>query len=316
MLKHKLNYKKSEIDNNIAALHKKYQGKTTGGASTILSRSSGQKDVLKRQGSPKINIKGKEWYDPNKPEGSYIYKNADDLEYTITKKNKKTGETITVTKQRTEKSTKMAETDDAYTLVSDARHPMELIYADYANSMKALANQARKEMMTTGKIEYSKSAKDTYRKEVADLNIKLNNAELNKTRERAAQRLANHDVSVKKNNNPDMKTSDIKKAGQQALTKRREEVGSISRRDRSINITDKEWEAIQAGAISESKLRQILNNTDIDELRARATPKSNNALSQAKINRIKALSSSNYTLKEISNKLGVPTSTVSKYLKD
>lgn len=314
--KHKLNYKKSEIDNNIAALHKKYQGKSTGGASTLLSRSKGQQTVLKRQGSPKINIKGKEWYDPNKPEGSYIYKNADDLEYTITKKNKKTGETITVTKQRTEKSTKMAETDDAYTLVSDARHPMELIYADYANSMKALANQARKEMMTTGKIEYSKSAKDAYRKEVSDLNIKLNNAELNKTRERAAQRLANHDVSVKKNNNPDMKTSDIKKAGQQALTKRREEVGSISRRDRSINITDKEWEAIQAGAISESKLRQILNNTDIDELRARATPKSNNTLSQAKINRIKALSSSNYTLKEISNKLGVPTSTVSKYLKD
>ena len=314
--KHKLNYKKSEIDNNIAALHKKYQGKSTGGASTLLSRSKGQQTVLKRQGSPKINIKGKEWYDPNKPEGSYIYKNADDLEYTITKKNKKTGETTTVTKQRTEKSSKMAETDDAYTLVSDARHPMELIYADYANSMKALANQARKEMITTGKIEYSKSAKDTYRKEVADLNIKLNNAELNKTRERAAQRLANHDVSVKINNNPNMKTSDIKKAGQQSLTKRREEVGSISRRDRSINITDKEWEAIQAGAISESKLRQILNNTDIDELRARATPKSNNALSQAKINRIKALSSSNYTLKEISNKLGVPTSTVSKYLKD
>ena len=37
--KHSLDYKQSEIDNNIAALHKKYQGKSTGGAATILPNS-------------------------------------------------------------------------------------------------------------------------------------------------------------------------------------------------------------------------------------------------------------------------------------
>ena len=55
----------------------------------------------------------------------------------------------------------------------------------------------------------------------------------------------------------DEKGKDVKKASQQALTKAREEVGSVSRRDRNIVITDREWEAIQAGAVSESVLKRI-----------------------------------------------------------
>ena len=316
-VKHKLNYKQSEIDNNISALHKKYQGKTNGGASTILSRAKGEYDVDKRQGSPKVNLKGKEWYDPSRPEGALIYKTADDVEYTVKKVNKRTGEETLVTKHRTQKSTNMAETDDAYTLLSDGRYPKEIAYADYANAMKALANKARKEKMTTGKIEYDKNAKKIYEAQVKSLEEKLANAELNKTRERAAQRMANAEINRKKADNPEWakQTSDVKKASQQALTKYREEVNAVSRRDRNIKIDDKEWEAIQAGAISESKLERILNNTDIDELRQRATPKQTASLSPAKVNQIKRLSSSNYTLDEIARKLNLSTSTVSKYLK-
>ena len=316
-VKHKLNYKQSEIDNNISALHKKYQGKTTGGASTILSRAKGEYDVNKRQGTPKVNLKGKEWYDSSRPEGALIYKTADDVEYTVKKVNKRTGEETLVTKHRTQKSTNMAETDDAYTLLSDGRYPKEIAYADYANAMKALANKARKEKMTTGKIEYDKNAKKVYEAQVKSLEEKLANAELNKTRERAAQRMANAEINRKKADNPEWakQTSDVKKASQQALTKYREEVNAVSRRDRNIKIDDKEWEAIQAGAISESKLERILNNTDIDELRQRATPKQTASLSPAKVNQIKRLSSSNYTLDEIARKLNLSTSTVSKYLK-
>ena len=93
-----------------------------------------------------------------------------------------------------------------------------------------------------------------------------------------------------------LKPKDVKKASQQALTKAREEVGSVSRRDRNIVITDREWEAIQAGAVSESVLKRILNNCDPDSLRQRAMPKETKVLSQAKINRIKAMSAS-YTSK-------------------
>lgn len=111
-----------------------------------------------------------------------------------------------------------------------------------------------------------------------------------------------------------LKPKDVKKASQQALTKAREEVGSVSRRERNIVITDKEWDAIQAGAVSESILKRILNNCDPDSLRQRAMPKETKVLNQAKINRIKAMSAS-YTIQQIAEKFGVSTSTVYKYLK-
>ena len=312
--KHHLDYKESEIANNIGALHKKYQGKASGGAGTIVSRAKGQASVVKRQGTPKINEKGKEWYDPSKPEGSLIYKDADDAHYTYKKVNRKTGEVTTETGTRMQKTTKMANTDDAYTLVSAARNPKEPAYADYANSMKALANQARLEMVHTGKIEYSSTAKNTYKKEVDSLMVKLNQAQLNTTRERAAQRMANAEIQAKQKANPNMDKSEIKKASQQALSKYRDALGSISRRDRNIDITDKEWEAIQAGAISENKLKQILDNTDVAKLRERATPRSTKSLSTSQINRIRAMSST-YTLEQIASKFNVSPSTISKYLK-
>ena len=302
--KHKLDYKQSEIDNNIPALHKKYQGRSTGGASTIISKASGEYDDIKRQGNPII--------DP--VTGKVSYKVADDAYYEVTKTNPRTGEVTTVTRHKTRKTTKMAATDDAYTLVSEARHPMELLYADYANKMKAMANEARLEMLATPKLEKSKSAETTYKKEVASLMSKLNQAELNKGREREAQRRANVAVQYKKASNPDMKKEDEKKVRQQSLTRARQEVGSVSRRDRNINITDKEWEAIQAGAISEAKLKRILNNADPDSLREKATPKNSKSVSSGTINRIKAMSAS-YTIGEIADKLNMSPSTVSKYLK-
>lgn len=364
--KHKLNYKQSEIDNNIAALHKKYQGKETGGAGTIISRAKGQTTVEKRQGSAKVNTKllknGKPNpdYDPSKPEGSLLWKTADDLYYPERKYDKSTGivtvktttprksikydinnpderdyytpikrvaddGTVSYTNKdgsityktgtRTQKSTKMAEALDAYELVSPSRHPMEVVYADYANSMKELARKSRMEVHTTGKVAYSAQAKATYQNEVKSLADKLNEALKNAPRERLAQIRSNADINAKKAANPDMEKKDIKKASQQALNKYRTEVGSVARSKRSIKITDREWEAIQAGAISESKLKQILDNTDVDSLRQRATPRSYTTLNTAKIGRIKAMSANGKTLSEIANALGVSTSTVSEYLK-
>lgn len=321
--KHKLDYKRSEVDNNITALKKKYQPKYDsegnlvgyGGAATILSRAKGEYGVTKRQGNPKTNIKGKDWYDPTKPEGSLIYKNATDAEYSITKTYKRTGEVVTVNKTRKQQSTKMAETDDAYTLVSKSRNPKELAYADYANSMKALANKARLEIASTGKIPYSKEAKAKYEKEVSSLNTKLNDALKNAVRERDALRKTNAEINAKKLANPDMTKEDIRKASQQALTANRGAVGSVSRRNRNIVITDNEWKAIQAGAITETKLKKILNNTDIDDLRDRATPKTRTTLSAAKISKMKNMRASNFTLEEIAKSLGVSVETVSKYLK-
>ena len=367
--KHKLDYKQSYIDNDIASLKKKYQvhidekgNVKYGGAATIVSRSKGEQRVDKRRGEAHINIKGSKWYDPKKPEGSLIYAKADDksLYYVdstydkkthtktvttangkkitydmndkaardkydpIMSKDPKTGKVTYTSKdgtisykvnKRTIKSTRMAETDDAYTLVSARKHPMEVLYADYANYMKSMANQARIEMIRTPNLEKNASAAKIYKKEVSELESALNDALKNKGRERAANRLASVEVKKKKEANPDLKGEDLRKISQRSLTKYREEVGSITRRNRQISITDKQWEAIQAGAISNHKLKTILDNCDPDTLRERAMPKATNKLSTAQVNRIKRLRDSNFTLAQIAEKMNISSTTVNKYLK-
>lgn len=296
--KHHLDYKQSEIDNGIASLKKKYQGsydedgRYHEGAATLISRAKSETSVLKRKGSPIINLET----------GEQTYKEV--YEEYIDKNGR--------TRVRTQASTKMAETKDAFTLVSDVDTPQERAYATYANEMKSLANRARKEMLSTGKIAYSASAKETYQEEVDHLMAQLNVALRNAPRERQAQVIANATVAAKKQENPDMTRSEIKKASQQALTAARTTVGASRE---TISISDREWEAIQAGAISENRLTQIINNVDIDTLRQRATPRSTTVLSTAKVNKIASMSASGYSTAEIAEALGVSTSTVNKYLK-
>lgn len=365
--KHKLDYKKSEADNNIAALKKDWQRKVLpdgtikeGGASTIISRSKGDHTVLKRQGSYYVNMEGKKGYDPTRPEGAKMYKVADDLYYPVGTYDKKTRiKTLSTTvrgkkvsykiddpddiekyapvkrvdpdgkvrytnkagdieykvETRKQRSTNMAETDDAYTLVSANRHPMELIYADYANSMKALANKARKEAVSSGRLVYDKTANSIYQSEVQSLNAKLNTALKNSLKEREAVRRANVTIKDKTEGHDELTKEDKRKIGTQAINKARAEVGALKRKDRNIDITDREWEAIQAGAISNQQLKKILNNTDVDKLRERAMPRTTTKLSATKISRIKAMSASNHTAAEIAKALGISESAVSKYLK-
>lgn len=297
--KHKLDYKQSEIDNGIKALKKKYQGSIDEdgryheGASTLISRAKSETSVTKRQGSPRID----------ELTGEYIWKTTDDPTYV----DKRTGKV----KERTQQSTKMAETKDAYSLISETDTPIERAYANYANKLKALGNQARLEILSTQKIPYSASAKETYFDEWKSLDSKLSIALKNAPRERQAQTIANAVVAAKKKDNPDMTKGEIKKASQQALTQARALVGA---KRETIKITDREWEAIQAGAISENQLKQIINNADVDSLRQRAMPRSTTTLSMAKRNKIASMNASGYSTSEIAEALGISTSTVHKYL--
>lgn len=369
--KHKLDYKQSYVENNISQLQKKYQPKAWdkdgnpirgGGASTIFSRAKGEIQIDKRKGQAKINIKGKSWYDPSRPEGSLIYTKADDkdLYYALDKYDKKTGvRTLYTTdgrqikydttsngdikkyapvmrkdkntgevyftnpdgsikyktKARTQAITNMSNTDDAMTLISSYRHPKEILYAEYANSMKALANKARKSMVSTGNLKYDPNAKKIYAKEVSELEAALNNALKNSVKERTATRFAASEINERKRTQPDLKSEDIRKLSQRSMSKYREQVGAATRRERNIIITDRQWEAIQAGAISENKLKQILANSDPDSLRQKAMPKKISGLTNAQVARIRAMNNSNFTINQIAEKMNVSPSVVSKYLK-
>ena len=305
--KHGLDYKQSEKDNSIAELKQKYQGHVDEegryheGAATLISRASSKQEVLKRQGSPKINLKGKDWYDPTKPEGALVYKEV--VETYTDKKGKE--------KIRTQDSTKMAETTDARTLSSGT--PQEELYASYANHLKEMANEARLEQTRTGRIKYTAEAKEKYKEERDHLLAQLAVSQANAPRERAAQIMANATMEAKRQENPDMTSKEKKKAAQQALTAARQAVGA---QRTPVEISDREWEAIQAGAISENQLYSILKATDLDKLRERATPRESTTLSSAKQNKIDAMKASGYTIDEIAKAIGVSTSTVNKYLKN
>lgn len=293
--KHKLDYKQSEIDNGIAALKKKYQahvdedGNVHYGASTLISRAKSPVSVLKRKGAPRI--------DPET--GEFIYKTVVE-EYTD-KKGKK--------RIRMQDSTQMAETKDARSLSSGT--PQEEAYADYANRMKALANEARKEMVHTGRIKYNPQAKEQYQEEVDSLMAQLNIALKNAPRERQAQLAANSEIKALMKSNPDLTTKERKKKAQQALSKYRITYGA---KRNPVRITERAWEAIQAGAVSENVLSQILRFADLDQVRSYATPRARTTLSAGKQARISAMKNSGYTTSEIAAALGVSSSTVSKYL--
>ena len=259
----------------------------------------GEVRIDKRVGSPKVNQKGKPWYDPSLEEGALIYKSVKE---TYVDKNGKT-------QVRTQTSTKMAEARDARTLSSGTMQ--EEVYASYANNLKALANKARKSMIDTPDKKYSPEAKKAYLNQYNSLMHKLNQSLMNAPRERQAQLLATSVVRAKIEANPNMEKEEKKKIKQKALTEARNKLGA---KRTTVDVTDDEWEAIEAGAISPNKLSQILQNTDTALIREKATPKVKNNLSEAKLNKLKCMAASGYSNSEIAESLGISSSTVTKYL--
>lgn len=302
--KHHLDYKKSAIDNGIAQLKVKYQGSARSGASTLISRSSSEQRVGIR----------KEKIDPETGKKVYTYTNETYTKY-ATSIDPKTGKKVYDYNkpigifERTSKSTKMYETPDAFKLSSGT--PMETVYASHANRLKSLANEARVNYFKTPNLVYSSSAKQTYAKEVSSLMSQLNIALKNAPLERQAHLLAKSVVDAKKAANPYMEESEIKKLRGQALTAARARTGA---KKKTIDISPKEWEAIQAGAISNNQLIKILNNTNMDKIKQLATPRVSLTLTQAKQDKAKAMLASGYTQSEVAEAIGVSTSTITKLI--
>ncbi len=297
--KHNLNYKQSAIDNNIAELKKKYQGGSNRGASTIISRASATAYVPVR----KEITNTKYMTDDEKKrysKGEKIYRETGE-----TYISKKTGKEV----KRISKSTKMAETSDANTLSSG--YLIETVYSEHANKLKALANKARAESRSTDYIPYSKEAHVKYKDQVDSLNSKLNIALKNRPLERKAQLIANAKVKNVYAANPDMDSDDLKKLKGRCLTEARLQTGASKQQ---IKIEPKEWEAIQAGAISTNKLKSIVQNSDLDVLKQLAMPREMRGVTPAQESRIKVLESRGYTLAEIADAVGVSTSTINNVL--
>lgn len=289
--KHGLNYKLSYERNGIKQLQQKYQSRPDGksGASTIISRKKSPVEIPERKPRPAA-------------EGGPIDKETGARVYVPTgRTNYKTGKPVTIRRPALEV------TDNAHTLSSG--QPIERLYADHSNRLKALANTARLEAIRTPTLKYSPSAKKTYAQEVRSLESKLAIAQKNAPLERQAQIIANTIVKAKRDATPDLDKDTLKKIKTSALNVARLRTGA-NKKQRRIEITPKEWEAIQAGAISPSKLSSILDNTDMDLVKQYAMPKQVLLMTPTKTARAKSMLADGYTRAEVAQHLGVSLSTL------
>lgn len=334
--KHHLDWRQSAKDNGVAELYKKYQGKAGGGAATLISKAKSPVNIDKRRtdyrnaddpnivnginvltGEKAYKLTNESYHKP-----IYEYEYDEDGKIKIdskTGRKVKTGkilgyeEEATVKKQKISKMQNALETTgSADSLISVYNTQQEQLYANYANKVYALANRARKEAVTTVPIPYNKEVAAQYRTEVETLNRDLLIAKQNAPRERQAQLHANWVYKIKKQDNPNMTGEEEKKVKSQALAEARVRYGAKKAR---IDIDDREWEAIQAGAISDTKLKDILDNTDMDKLRERAMPSNfKTALTPTRERTIMNMYANGYSQKEIAEQLGISVSTVNKFI--
>lgn len=300
--KHGLDYKRSERENGIQELKQKYQirveedGNTKyGGASTLLSRRKQTVRVPERRGSTRID----------KETGELIYKESG-----RTYKDEK-GKVHTAE----DEVSRISLTKDVHTLSSGTKQ--EELYADFANGLKALTNQARKEAVNMKGIQRDPAAAKKYAAEVESLKAKYQAVLANKPKERRAMIIANANINAKiEAQGLDRKADkkEIKKISAVEMQRARDSVGA-SGRNSKIVFTDKEWEAVQNHAISDSMLTKFLNSSDSSEIIKRAMPKASTTLSNAKLSKARAMLNMGYSYAEVAEACNVPKSTIYDALK-
>ena len=319
--KHNLNYKGAKEEYRIDELQRKYQSKPNGrygGAGTIISRASGEYDVPDRKLSK---------FDKETGEKVYYYTERRKIEFTDPKTGKKYYKVLSPSQEGYDpngklvkiKSTQMAEAKDARELISSGNYEIEKVYANYANRMKALANSARKESMSVEATPYSKNAAEIYKKEVKSLNDKLDTSVMSASLERQALRTATIIVNQRVAAYPgryDKNTTDgkahLRKMKNQVINQQRAILG----KPKPFDITDREWEAIQAGALHKTKVWDVISRADQTRVKELSTPKTSKlpVLSSAKISHAKAMLNSGFTQAEVASELGISVSTLNKYV--
>ena len=336
--KHNLDWKRSAEENRIDELKKNYQtyidddGKVhSGGAATLISRAKN----VKRDAPERKEIYGKNQMTPEELErwnnGEVIYRNTNRTyaeEKKITDRSKMTPEEqarFDSGKAVYRKTGKIKEAKMSLTQMELARdanelssgYPIEDVYASYANRMKALANEARKEARSTGLLQRNPSAKATYAEELASLDKKIALAEAEAPKERQAQLIATNNIRAKVQADPSLKEKDnsdkLKKISAKALNDARDQVNGGEHKTRyRIELTDREWDAIQAGAISDAKMKTVIRYSDKEKIKKRAMPRKDTGMKASAKTRARLLYNSGVPIAEIAAELGVSTATLAK----
>lgn len=293
--KHNLDWRQSEKDFNIKELKKKYQ--PNGGTGTLISSAKSEVRVNERKPLYKNMI------DPNTGEVRWVE----------TGKRKKvydpaTGKYILSDELVKTKSTKMAEAKDAFALSSGTI--MEAKYAEYANRMKAMANEARKEYVALTNTAYNKDAAKKYAAEVSSIMAKLNDAQKRRPLERKVQAIADMKIKQLRQDNEDMDRESLRKHRARFVKEARSRMGSAGAK--KLELNEREWQAVISGALHHQKINDLFSAMDVETVKQYATPKNYTPkLTKGEIAYAKSLlNGGNYTQKDIANMLGVSTTTL------
>ena len=345
--KHNLDWKQSYEDNRIEELKKKYQGVNDKGqllgASTLISRAKSEyrMDEVKKGKwvvDPVTHKGHRQYVDPETGEALYSetgrtyqkpvlgkVSNAsgsplENAYYEKDGNSYKRSKDTTIQPDKTyyyvkglkelkyqTTTTKMGHAKDAYELSSGT--DMESIYADHANRLKRLANEARKEMVHTEDIPYSPAAAKRYADEVASLNAKYKEAVKHKPLERRAVALMTSLFQMKLEDDPTLEFDKDRKKKERArlLEYARKQMGESRP---LVKFSAKEYEAIQAGAIRKSFLKDLIKECDLDSLKQQAMPRQWKGLSPTKLSRARQMIRNGATTVEVAQAMGVSTTTL------
>lgn len=222
-----------------------------------------------------------------------------------------------VWKNAKEKPIELGYLYDPYKLTStgDREHaqPIEVVYADHAAAMKELARRARAEARKQEKFEVDKEATKKYAVQVKSLKEKVAIAEANAPREKQAQLRAGVEYRKWREDHPEDDYDSQKRQRGILLDKWRNICGAKKaiiggkHNDMDANpLTPKEWEAIQAHAISKSLLEKVIKNADMETVKSYAMPKTKTGVPAAKLARAKLMVDKGYTRLEIAEMLDIP----------
>lgn len=310
--KHNLDWKRSERENRIPELKEKYQKSKMGGVSTLISKSTHEVEVPKRKQFYKNMIDpetGKiNWEDvvvrKVDKDGNVTYERPKQRRF-----DRESGRMVEdPKKEQTQKVEMMYLYDDARKMSSGT--VIEGVYAEYANKMKLLANESRKTIVALPSMKQDPNARKAYAKEVESLNEQIQKSLANKPLERKAQQLANKRIAQLQKENPNMTKEERKKRAGQALTQARQRMGANRYK---INISPREWEAIQAGALPATKFKILLDRADLNQIKSYATPRNfTPKLSKAELALAKQMLNNGYKTNEVCDHFGVSFTTLNR----
>ena len=170
-----------------------------------------------------------------------------------------------------------------------------------------MERRARLAYLSAGKIDYDANVRKEYDNEVKSLRRKLADAKMNAPLERQAQLAAATVVKGALADNPCLPKDEQKKLGQRALKAARLRLGAHRK---TVEITDREWEAIQRGAVHDSFFAELYQHSNKEDIRIRSTPRTYKPLSSAQKAKIRSMKNSGKTTAQIADALGVSVSTV------